>query len=77
LQDDALLWLGHLSEHDLRDNVAAYGWYTLATQHGNTEASTALRRLDYVLTTEQTQVAKQKAADWQPGDCGELPVASS
>ena len=72
-QDDAFLWLGILSE----DVVAAYGWYALAAQHGNTEASAAISKVDKTLTTEEIQAAKRKAANWKPGDCGELPIVRS
>jgi TPR repeat protein len=73
LQGSAFLRLGDLSEYDLQDKVAAYGWYTLAAQHGGTDASVALNRLGNALTIEQTQAAKETAADWKTSDCGELP----
>ena len=72
-QDEAMFWLAAISEYDLHDGATAYRWYTLADQHGHTGASAALERVGKTLTFEQMQSAKEAAANWKPGDCGQKP----
>ena len=57
--------LGRLCELGLgvsRDLVEAYKWYLLSSRQGDRRATQSLRRLEFVLTPEQVEQAKARAA---------------
>jgi hypothetical protein len=76
LQAAAFYQLGDLTERRYADPVESYKWFLLAQRHGNAIAVRRMEGLRGSMPAEQVQAADKRAADWQPGDCGEAPQAT-
>ena len=49
-----------------RDDVAAYQWALLATEHGTEQCAASLKSLKNKMTAAQIQQARSQAAVWRP-----------
>ena len=49
-----------------KDNVSAYEWMLLASQHGAEQCLQELKKLETEMTPDQVDEAKRRAAAWKP-----------
>ena len=49
-----------------KDDVSAYEWMLLASQHGVEQCLQELKKLETEMTPDQVDEAKRRAAAWRP-----------